>query len=84
LYVENGDYMKIRSVNLGYDLSKSILKGKVQQFRIYVSALNLKTFTKYSGLEPEVGYGPDSWSPGHDVGFYPQPRSVLVGLNVKF
>jgi TonB-linked SusC/RagA family outer membrane protein len=84
LYVENGDYVKVRSLNLGYNFSHSLLKGKIQKLRLYVSVLNLYTFTKYSGMEPEVGWGPDSWSPGHDIGFYPQPRTIMIGANVKF
>jgi TonB-linked SusC/RagA family outer membrane protein len=84
LYIEDGDYLKIRSINLGYNFSESLLTGKIQKLRLYVSILNLYTLTKYSGMEPEVGWGPDSWSPGHDVGFYPQPRTIMIGANVKF
>ncbi|NIG54230.1 TonB-dependent receptor [Chitinophaga sp. Cy-1792] len=85
LYIRNGAFMRIKSVNLGYDFKHSLLKhSSLQQFRLYVSGMNLFTFTHYHGLDPEVGYGIDTWSSGTDLGYYPQPRTVLVGLNVKF
>jgi TonB-dependent starch-binding outer membrane protein SusC len=91
LYVEDGSYLKIRSINLGYTLTKAKLQAlPIQSCRIYVSANNVLTFTKYSGLDPEIGYGDydvkryDNFSTGIDLGTYPQPRSVLFGLNVKF
>ncbi len=57
------------------------------QARIYFSAQNLYTFTNYSGMDPEVGYGngdDSNWSRGIDLGFYPSPRTYLVGVNLKF
>ncbi|GEP98945.1 SusC/RagA family TonB-linked outer membrane protein [Chitinophaga cymbidii] len=85
LYVHNGSFMRVKSINFGYDFKKTIGKKlPVQQLRLYVSGLNLYTFTHYRGLDPEVGFGIDPWSSGTDLGYYPQPRTVLVGLNVKF
>jgi hypothetical protein len=94
LYVQNGDYVKIKSINLGYDLKKSLLKHTpIQQFRIYVSATNLLTVTKYTGWDPEIGYGSsydssgklvDAYASGIDVGFYPSSRTYLFGVNVTF
>ncbi len=90
LYIQNGSYLKVRSINLGYDLSQSILKGKVAQFRLYVSVVNAFTFTKYKGYDPEIGYGDydynryANFSTGVDIGTYPQSRQYLVGLGVKF
>ncbi|PSL46181.1 TonB-linked SusC/RagA family outer membrane protein [Chitinophaga niastensis] len=85
LYVHNGAFLRIKSINLGYDLKKTLLKRwPLEQFRLYVSGLNVFTFTHYRGLDPEVGYGIDSWSSGTDLGYYPQPRTILFGLNVKF
>jgi hypothetical protein len=59
--------------------------------RLYASAQNLYTFTKYTGMDPEVGYGnynndkvSDRFSSGIDVGYYPRPRVILFGVNVKF
>lgn len=85
IYVENGDYMRIQNITLGYDF-KSLIKSKaIGQLRLYISAQNLYTFTKYSGMDPEVGYGGyDDWSSGIDLGFYPSPRTYMVGVNIKF
>lgn len=85
LYVHNGAFLRIKSVNLSYDLKRTLLKRMpIGAFSVFVSGLNLFTFTHYRGLDPEVGYGIDSWSSGTDLGYYPQPRTILVGLNVKF
>jgi outer membrane receptor protein involved in Fe transport len=94
IYIEDGDYVKISNVTLGYDFKKLFPDMPIQQVRLYVSAQNLYTFTDYSGMDPEVGYGYDDnntdegdhsrWSSGIDLGFYPAPRTYLVGLSVKF
>jgi len=94
LYVQDGDYVKIKSVNLGYNLKNSLLKKtQIQKFRVYVSVSNLLTLTKYTGMDPEIGYGSyydssgslkDAYASGIDVGFYPSPRTVLFGINVTF
>ncbi|HYC84791.1 MAG TPA: TonB-dependent receptor [Chryseosolibacter sp.] len=84
LYIHDGDFLRISNVTLGYDLSK-LLKGKsMNQFRIYASALNLLTLTKYEGMDPEVGYGVNSFSSGIDLGYYPRPRTYMIGMNLKF
>jgi TonB-linked SusC/RagA family outer membrane protein len=92
-YIEDGDYVKISNVTFGYDFKKAFANLPLQQVRLYVSAQNLYTFTNYSGMDPEVGYGYDggnsqndhsNWSSGIDLGFYPAPRTYLVGLNIKF
>ena len=85
IYVEDGDYLKIQSITLGYDFKKLFPGMPLQQARIYVQAQNLFTITGYSGLDPEVGYGMDEdWVSGIDFGSYPQARTVLVGVNLKF
>jgi TonB-linked SusC/RagA family outer membrane protein len=94
LYIHNGDYLKIKSVNIGYDLKKSLFKNTpIQKFRLYVSATNLFTFTNYSGMDPEIGYGAyydsegrltDAYASGIDVGFYPSARTYIFGVNVTF
>lgn len=85
IYVENGDYLKIQSITLGYDFKKLFPGMPLQQARIYVQAQNLLTITGYSGLDPEVGYGMDEdWVSGIDFGSYPQARTILVGVNLKF
>ncbi len=85
LYIQNGDFLRISNVTIGLDLAKLKL-GKsffANQFRIYASVLNLHTFTKYNGMDPEIGFGTDSFSSGVDVGYYPRPRTLMMGLNVK-
>ena len=76
-YMENGDYFKIKTVTLGYDF-KHVWKGcPFQQLRLYVQAQNLYTFTKYTGLDPEIGNsaGADGWASGIDLGLYPPSRT---------
>lgn len=85
IYIENGDYLKIQNVTIGYDFKTLFKKLPLQQARLYFTVQNLYTFTKYSGMDPEVGYGNDqSWVKGIDLGFYPSPRTFLVGANIKF
>jgi len=85
LYVEDGDYLKIKNVTLGYDFKRLLTKLPVQQLKLYVTAQNLYTFTGYSGMDPEIGYSAgDSWTKGIDLGFYPSARTYMVGLNIKF
>ncbi len=84
LYVHDADYLRISSVTLGYDLARLWKSKYCTQCRIYVQAQNLFTFTKYNGMDPEIGYGNDSWVSGVDYGYYPRPRTIMVGCNVKF
>ncbi len=86
LYIEKGDYFKIQNITLGYNIAKAFKKFPLQTLRIYVTAQNLHTFTKYSGMDPEIGYGGDDygWAQGIDLGYYPSSRNFLVGLSLKF
>jgi hypothetical protein len=80
-YLENGDYLRLKNVTLGYTLPKKLLQGIGMNdtgIRFYVGAENLFTFTKYSGFDPEVG------NHGVDGGAYPVARTFIVGLNVNF
>ncbi|MDB5200815.1 MAG: TonB-dependent receptor [Ferruginibacter sp.] len=80
-YLEDGDYFRIKVLQLGYTIPGNILtKAALQKVRVYVSANNLVTLTKYSGFDPEIGGG----SYGIDRGFYPQARSFTAGLNLTF
>lgn len=85
IYIEDGDYLKIQNVTLGYDFKKLLPKLPLGQARLYFTAQNLYTFTNYSGMDPEIGFGNDkSWVTGIDLGYYPASRSYLVGVNLKF
>ncbi|MDY3847220.1 MAG: TonB-dependent receptor [Prevotella sp.] len=86
IYIENADYFRLQNLTLGYDF-KTIWKNcPFQQLRLYVAAQNLFTITGYKGMDPENGksIGSESWVTGVDVGNYPQPRTYMVGVNVKF
>jgi hypothetical protein len=79
LYYEDGSYLKLRTVTLGYTFRN--IKG-INNLRVYVSGNNLLTFTKYSGFDPEVNSFSSSPSiRGIDGGGYPQAKSVIFGVN---
>lgn len=79
-YVENGSYLRLKNLTLGYSLPESLYqKLNVNNIRIYVTADNLVTFTKYTGFDPEVGMDNN----GVDMGRYPQARSFIFGVSVK-
>ena len=85
IYIENGDFFKISNVTLGYDFSRLIKGSWISKARLYLSAQNLLTITKYSGMDPEIGYGFDEdWVSGIDLGYYPSARTFLVGVNIQF
>lgn len=78
-FVQDGSYMRIKNVTLGYNLPKALLeKTRISGARFYVSAQNLATFTGYTGVDPEVGAN------GIDLNVYPVTRTVSVGANVSF
>jgi TonB-linked SusC/RagA family outer membrane protein len=88
LYLENGNYFKLRTVQIGYNLPKSMLsKWGCQRFRIYALVENPVTFTKYSGFDPEIGVSPDAGGGaqyGIDRGAYVPARSFVAGVNLGF
>ncbi len=88
LQIENGDYLRISNVTLGYDFKKLIRSLPVQQLRLFSTLQNLYTFTKYSGMDPEIGTSTDDssygWGRGVDLGFYPSPRTLMFGASIKF
>lgn len=82
-YVENGSFIRLRNVQIGYTFPKKWLrKLKIESLRIYMSGNNLLTLTRYKGFDPEIGGG--TLSNGVDYGFYPQARTIMGGLNIKF
>ncbi len=84
-YVEDGSFMRIRNMQLGYTLPKKWLgKAKVQSMRVYVSANNLFTLTNYQGYDPDIGNFGGVLAAGVDYGFYPQARTIMGGFNLKF
>jgi len=84
-YVENGSYLRLKSMTLGYDLPKNLCnKLRMQKFYLYVTGENLLTFTKYTGFDPEVSAFGVGIAPGIDFGSYPQSKSFIFGLNITF
>ena len=96
IWLEDADYVKIQNITIGYDFKRLWKSCPFSQLRVYVAANNLFTITGYSGMDPEMGSsgGNDgkntttginySWAAGIDNGFYPTPRTYMVGVNVKF
>ena len=84
LYIHDGDFLRINNITIGYDFSKLINWKYISQCRLYASVQNAFTFTKYNGMDPEIGYGTSSWVSGIDLGYYPRPRTYLFGVNLKF
>ena len=87
-YVEDGSYLRIKNITLGYTFPKSVLqKVKIENIRIYMNIQNLYTFTKYMGYDPEVGASTQDSSGltfGVDNGRYPSPMTCSFGLNITF
>jgi hypothetical protein len=83
-FLEDGSYLRFKTVTLGYNLPKSILqKSHLSNLRIFVQGQNLFTITKYSGFDPEIStFGDTTTAPGTDFLTVPQPRTFSVGLNV--
>ena len=84
--VEDGSYLRVKNISLGYSLPKTVLNRlATTSARVYVTAQNWFTLTKYTGYDPEVNrYGSSSLSQGLDYGGYPAAKTLLVGLNLKF
>ena len=85
-YVEDGSYLRVQNITLGYRLPKEIInKAQIASLRAFVSVQNLYTFTKYTGYDPEIGaYNNSITLMNVDMGHYPNPRTVSCGLNVEF
>lgn len=83
-FVEDASFIRLQTVQLGYSLnSKFLEKLKIQKIRMYAMANNLVTLTKYRGFDPAASSG-DPIGGGIDYGFYPQARTLILGLNVNF
>ena len=82
-YLENGSYLRLRSVQLGYTFPQTWFKGAIQHARLYVNAENLFTITSYSGYSPDVNADNANYR-GFDNFIYPTNRVFMLGLNVTF
>ena len=77
MYVEDGSYIRLKNIQLGYTFSPKISTKTQPSFRVYLSAQNLLTLTGYSGFDPEI------FGNGVDAGQYPQPRTFVLGININ-
>jgi TonB-linked SusC/RagA family outer membrane protein len=86
VWVQNGSFIKLKNVTVGYTLPKALLdKIAISRLRVYLSAQNLFWITKYKGLDPEVGIqGGNPSQNGIDNGSYPSSKTFTVGLNLTF
>ncbi|MEQ9289666.1 MAG: SusC/RagA family TonB-linked outer membrane protein [Cyclobacteriaceae bacterium] len=82
-FLEDGTYLRIRNITLGYSLPKKILGDGIEKVRVYFGSLNPFTFTRYDGYDPEVG-GDGLYMRGVDQGNYPVARRFMMGLEVNF
>ena len=82
-YIENGDYLKLNNVTLGYNFNTTNL-DVVDALRLYVSGNNLAIITGYSGIDPEIDRGSVLTQGTDDRDKYPSTRTFTLGLNVNF
>ncbi|NOR28687.1 MAG: SusC/RagA family TonB-linked outer membrane protein [Lutibacter sp.] len=83
-FVEDASYIRIQNIQLGYSINSEVLeRNGIGKLRIYASANNLYTFTKYKGFDPGASSG-NPIGGGIDDGFYPIPRTYMIGLNINF
>ena len=85
-FVEDGSYVRLKSVTLSYKIIENVKKKKgVPKLSVYITGQNLLTFTKYSGYDPEVNaYGNSATEMGIDYGTYPQALTFIGGFNLEF
>lgn len=82
-YLEDADYLRLKNITLGYTLPRQMTEQlRISNVRFYVTSENLLTFTKYSGMEVEIGGG--ALGMGIDYGVYPQAKTFVTGVNVTF
>jgi len=91
LYLQDGDYLRLQNLTVGYDFKRLISWKGISKLRLYAQVQNLFTLTKYDGMDPEIGSyngtdgnSSDSWVSGVDMGYYPHPRTFLIGVNIAF
>lgn len=84
--IEDGSFIKLKTIQLGYNLPQTwIRKAKMNSLRLYASAQNLLTWTRYTGFDPEVSkFGSSALRPAFDYSVYPHAKTVTFGLNVSF
>jgi len=82
-FIHDGSFLRLRNISFGYSLPAKVTDFiKISRLRLYVAAENLVTLTKYTGYDPEIGGG--VFDNGIDRGIYPQPRTIMTGINITF
>src|SRR5690606_6274958 len=80
-FVEDGSYIKIKNIQLGYTFPSSLMRSVFKGLRVYAQVRNAFTFTKYTGFDPEIAGG--ILNTGVDRGAYPQARTYAIGFDIK-
>lgn len=87
-FIEDGSYTRLKNLSIGYTFDEGVFRETASDLRVYVSGQNLVTLTGYSGLDPEIGVDnvlfQGTGAIGIDRGLYPQPTSVILGLQLGF
>ena len=84
-YIEDGSYLRLSTITLGYTLPKNIVqRAKISNARIYCTLNNIYTFTDYTGYDPEVSATSSALTPGIDNSSYPRSKSWVIGVNLTF
>jgi hypothetical protein len=84
-YVEDGSFLRLRNVQIGYNLpAEKAGRLHMQGLRVYLSGNNLFTLTNYMGFDPDIGSAGGALASGVDYGFYPQARNLMLGFNLRF
>lgn len=85
-YIEDGSYLRIRTLSFGYTFNKSLTKKYgISRLRLYITATNLYTFTKYTGYDPAVNTSTlNGQRLGYDYSAHPLPKTVIFGVNLEF
>lgn len=81
-WLQNGAYLKISNISIGYTLSKKFIQQAFSSVRIYATCQNVYTITGYKGYNPDYSTG-SVWSPGFNSGSYPTPRTVMLGIKLS-
>lgn len=82
-WIEDGSYLRVKQLALGYSLPKVILGNNIDQVRVFVNAQNIITFTGYTGLDPEFRNS-NIWERGYDYGAFPNPKTITLGAQITF
>ena len=84
-YLEDGSYLRLNTITLGYTLPKKLVqRAKISNARVYCTLNNIHTFTDYTGYDPEVSASSSALTPGIDNSSYPRSKSWVVGVNLTF